>query len=256
MYDDKVSLLFRIEAPDYRGLRRPDRRDSRPGPAAVSERHGGSRMNRIYVFADEAGNFDFSAGRGASRYFILTTVTMGEFAVGDALLELRRQLAWEGIEQATHDFHATEEKQAVRDRVFAALAPWDFRIDATILEKRKARPHLAQDEVRFYKTAWFLHFKYVAPRIVRAGDELLIIAASLGTRTKRAVFHQAIQDVVSQVTPSTQFRTAAWSAASDPCLWVADYCCWAIQRKWERGDDRSYALIPTALEYAILSGLV
>jgi DNA replication protein DnaC len=31
MYDDKVSLLFRIEAPDYRGLRRPDRRDPRPG---------------------------------------------------------------------------------------------------------------------------------------------------------------------------------------------------------------------------------
>jgi hypothetical protein len=24
---------------------------------------------------------------------------------------------------------------------------------------------------------------------------------------------------------------------------VADYCCWALSRKWEKGDDRSYALI-------------
>jgi hypothetical protein len=24
-----------------------------------------------------------------------------------------------------------------------------------------------------------------------------------------------------------------------PGLWVADHCCWAIQRKWERGDTRS-----------------
>lgn len=200
-------------------------------------------MSRIHVFADEAGNFDFSATHGASRYFILTTVTVEDWAVGDALLTLRRQLAWEGIEQATDDFHATEEKQVVRDRVFAALAPWDFRIDATILDKPKTKPHLAADEIRFYKTAWFLHFKYVAPSVVRSGDELLVIAASLGTKKRRTTFHAAVRDVVSQTTPTTEFQTAAWSAASDPCLWVADYCCWALQRKWERGDNRSYALI-------------
>jgi hypothetical protein len=200
-------------------------------------------MARVHVFADEAGDFNFSNARGASRFFILTTVTMGDWGAGDALLSLRRQLAWEGIEQASTDFHATEEAQAVRDRAFAALAPWEFRVDATILEKCKAQPHLTADEARFYKTAWYLHFKYVAPRIVRAGDELLLIAASLGTRKKRSAFHAAVRDVVSQTTPTTAFRTASWSASSDPCLWVADYCCWAIQRKWERGDDRSYVLI-------------
>jgi hypothetical protein len=30
---------------------------------------------------------------------------------------------------------------------------------------------------------------------------------------------------------------------SEPCLVVADYCTWAIQRRWEWGDDRSYRLI-------------
>ncbi len=204
-------------------------------------------MARVHVFADEAGDFNFSDGRGASRYFILTTVTVEDWSVGDALLGLRRQLAWEGVEQASDDFHATEETQAVRDRVFAALAPPNFRIDATILEKRKAQPHLTADEAGFYKTAWFLHFKYVASRILRPGDELLVIAASLGTKKKRAAFHKAVQDVVAQTTPGTVFQTGSWSAASDPCLWVADYCCWAIQRKWERSDERSYVLIKNKL---------
>lgn len=167
--------------------------------------------------------------------------------MGDALLVLRRQLAWEGVEQASDDFHATEETQAIRDRVFAALVPPTFRIDATILEKRKAQPHLAADEARFYKTAWFLHFRYVAPHILHPGDELLMVAASLGTRKKRATFHRAVQDVVAQTTPGTIFQTESWSAASDPCLWVADYCSWAIQRKWERSDERSYVLIKDKL---------
>jgi hypothetical protein len=32
-------------------------------------------------------------------------------------------------------------------------------------------------------------------------------------------------------------------SAKDPMLWVADYCAWAIQRKWETGDTRSHKLI-------------
>jgi hypothetical protein len=36
-----------------------------------------------YVFADEAGNFDFSRRQGASRYFILCTITSTHCEAGD-----------------------------------------------------------------------------------------------------------------------------------------------------------------------------
>jgi hypothetical protein len=65
----------------------------------------------------------------------------------------------------------------------------------------------------------------------------------LGTKKKRAGFHSAVDDVVSQVSPCASHRVAFWPAESDPCLQVADYCIWAIQRKWERDDNRSYDLI-------------
>ena len=93
---------------------------------------------RKYVFADEAGNFDFSTKNGDSQFFILTTVTADSPDVGDDLLTLRRDLAWDGIALESN-FHATEDAQAVRDQVFGVLVDHDFRIDTTILEKRKTK---------------------------------------------------------------------------------------------------------------------
>lgn len=204
-------------------------------------------MGDRYVFADEAGNFDFSNQQDASRYFILCTVTSDDCEAGDELLRLRRSLGWRGL-HLDSVFHSAKDPQAIRDEVFALLADLDFRVDATILEKRKALPRIREPEHYFYKFAWYYHFKYVAPEIVGPSDRLFVTAASLGTKRKRAAFHQAVDDVVRQVARCASHRVAFWPADSDPCLQVADYCTWAIQRKWERGDDRSHVLIADKIE--------
>jgi len=196
----------------------------------------------IYVFADEAGNFDFSRKTGASRYFILATVAMDNCAVGDALARLRRELTWAGHD-VSNGFHAKNDTHAVRSAVYDELLKHPFRVDTVVLDKPKAQPQTHTSEPTFYKYAWFYHFKYVAPRIVNADDELLVVAAALETKRKRDVFHAAVEDVCSQVAPVARFQTAFWPAVGEPCLQVADYCCWAIQRKWEQGDDRWYRLI-------------
>lgn len=187
-----------------------------------------------FVFADEAGNFDFSHNSGASRYFILTTVTMGDCRTGDALAHLRRDLTWQGI-NLPKPFHATEDTPAVRATVFDLLMRSPIRVDATVLENRKAEPHL-QNDLGLYKMGWFLHFKYVAPLVATSQDRLLVVAASLGTRKTRRLFGDAVDDVVRQVSPA-RHRVAFWTADSDPCIQVADYCSWAVQQSWERGDS-------------------
>ena len=108
---------------------------------------------RAYVYGDESGNFDFSDQEGASRYFILTTVTVVDRAIESNLLDLRRELAWEG-ESLAGGFHATNDKQRVRDRVFTVLGRYDFRMDATILEKRKADPRIRPTPALFYGFTW------------------------------------------------------------------------------------------------------
>jgi hypothetical protein len=198
-------------------------------------------MSDVLVAADESGNFDFSRNPGATRYLILCTVTAEDFEFGNGLLDLRRRLAFEG-KHLKADFHAATDPQEVRDDVFALIAASKIRVDFTLFEKSKAQSHL-QSKSSLYKMAWYLHLKYVAPRVVRKDDRLLVVAASMGTAKDRGRFLQAVEDVVQQVSPCRDHQVAFWRDESEPCLWVADYCAWAIQRKYERSDDRSYVLI-------------
>ncbi|MXY36472.1 MAG: DUF3800 domain-containing protein [Dehalococcoidia bacterium] len=200
-------------------------------------------MARIYVYADESGNFDFSLQRGASRYFVLTTVTCPEEREARRdLEELRYDLAWAG-DDLPDFFHATEDLQDVRDRVFGALSKSHFRVDATIMEKRKAHPRVSASDVVFYKYAWLYHMRHVLPSISTAGDEILVVVSSIGTRKKRQFFRKAVADVIEQIQLRQSIKTTHWSTASDLGLQIADYCSWAIFRKWEEGDERSYRLI-------------
>jgi hypothetical protein len=84
--------------------------------------------------------------------------------------------------------------------------------------------------------AWFLRFKHVAPQVAGPADRLFVAASRLGTKKKRGSFHEAVDEVVDQVSRCASHRVAFWPTESDPCLQVADYCTWAIQRRWERGE--------------------
>ncbi len=162
--------------------------------------------------------------------------------VGDELTKLRRTLAWDGAELGDY-FHATQDKQAVRNAVFDVICKHDFLVHATIMEKSKAYPQVRASRERFYQYGWFYHYKHLAPQIARASKELMTTAASIGTRKERASFESAVEDVMRQTVSCPTWKVNFCPAAADPCLQVADYCAWALQRKWERNDTRSYDLI-------------
>lgn len=207
--------------------------------AVVTPSHPRSRR---FIFADEAGCFTFNRNPNVSRHFIVCTVTMDNCAIAHDLLALRRELVWEGA-PVRDQFHATEDKQTVRDRVFDVLGKHDFRVQATVMEKAKAFPHLYETEARFYQYGWFYHFRHALARFVEPVDQLQITAATISTKKKQGAFTSAVHDVVQQHLPRDRWAAFFCPSATDPCLQVADYCTWAIQRKWERGCERSYNLI-------------
>ena len=200
-------------------------------------------MSRLFIFADEAGCFNFSRNPGASRYYIICTISCASCSgLGSSLLELRRELVWDGAPIGEY-FHASEDKQPVRDRVFDLLRRHDFSIQATILEKSKALPRIRPTEHRFYQYGWFYHFRHVAPKIIQGVTELHITTASVGTHKAQGRFSAAVNDVIQQVASGRTHRTNFCRSIADPCLQAADYCTWAIQKKWERGNVLSYNLI-------------
>lgn len=193
-------------------------------------------MSRSYIFSDEAGCFAFLKNNRASKYFLVCTVQIEDCTIGDGLLELRRDMIWRGL-PVNEQFHATEDKNDVRAEVFDFIGNHDMRIDATLLEKSKAQPHTRQTKEAFYKYAWYYHFKHVGPKLLKGHTEAMITAAALGTKKGQAVYTAAVNDVMQQTVQSQQWKTFFPRAVADPCLQVADYCAWAIQRKWERGDE-------------------
>ncbi len=173
---------------------------------------------------------------------------MDSCALGLELLELRRELLWEGHELGD-SFHASTDKQAVRDRVFQLLGRHDFQVIAQIMEKSKAQSQIRQTNERFYQYGWYYLLKFALRKVLnRNTTEFMVTAASIGTKRGQQVFSDAVNDVVSQ-TADVSSQTVFCAAAADPCLQIADYCTWAIQRKWERDDSRSYELIRSRIRH-------
>lgn len=206
-------------------------------------------MATRFVFADEAGCFAFKKVQGASKYFMLCTICTDDCTLSHELLHLRRELIAGG--DADRDkLHATADEQATRDAVFAVLSKHEFRIDATILEKSKAQPQTRKSDPTFYRYAWFYHFKHVGPLLRKANTKLLITAAALGQKKTKAAFKEALNNTIQQVIPRKDWEISFMDSAKDPMLWAADYCAWAIQRKWESGqqDVRSFDLIKSKVK--------
>ena len=198
---------------------------------------------RTYLYADESGNFDFSRNPGASRFFLLTTVIIqNDSEVESELLELRRELAWEGVE-LRDGFHAVNDNRYVRRRVFDILRTHDFRIDATIFEKVKAEPRVRPTQAKFYGFTWYHHMRHVTSEVNFRTEESLVVAASIGLKGMNTEFHSSVQAVNQEVCPEANLMTTMWSASSNTCIQIADYCSWAIFRKWERSDNSSYELV-------------
>ena len=173
---------------------------------------------------------------------------MKQLDVAMALSRLRHDLLRRG-EALSDYFHATTDSQAIRDAVFAELQKHDFRVQATICEKSKAQPQVRSSKARFYQYPWFYQFKHGLAPYVDKGDSLIVTAASIGTKKERDTYTNALRDVMQQHLKKEQWAVDFRPAMADPCLQVADYCAWAIQRKWERNDSRSYALIESKISY-------
>jgi hypothetical protein len=205
---------------------------------------------RKYLFADESGNFDFRDHvkyPGATKHFAVGTILFDteddRRALEVDLLDLRHEMIDNGL-PIDGEFHATQDKQPVRDGVFEVLAKHNFRVDVTILEKAKAMPHVRRTPEYFYKHAWYYHFKYFAGRSFAPDDDLTVMTASLGTKAKQRLFREAVEDVVTQCTDfRVKRRVIAHPSASDLGLQAADYTLWAVMRDVEGGDNRSRVLI-------------
>jgi hypothetical protein len=201
----------------------------------------------LYVFLDEAGDFNFSAT--GTKFFTFTTITKTRpFPWDTPLLSLKYDLIEVGVD--IEYFHAAEDRQAVRDHVFTIIRNdlGSFRIDSLVIEKRKTGPALQVLE-KFYPRMIGYLLRYVLdPRNLKDFAEVIVITDSIPVSRKREAVEKAVKQTLSKMLPpGTRYRILHHASKSCAGLQIADYCNWAIFRKWERGDLRSYELIRSGM---------
>ncbi|MHB8809104.1 MAG: DUF3800 domain-containing protein [Desulfobulbaceae bacterium] len=196
----------------------------------------------IYIFLDEGGNFDFST-RG-TKYFTLTSVLKRRpFNIYGQLTELRFDLIENGLD--IEYFHAAEDKQLVRDRVFEVIRANVDRlmVDSVVVEKRKTGPALQPPE-KFYPRMLGYLLRYVVERIRGDYSELIVITDVIPVEKKRKAIEKAVKQTLSSMLPDRiTYRVLHHASKSSSSLQVADYFNWAIFRAWERSDRRSLDLV-------------
>jgi len=201
----------------------------------------------LYIHLDEAGNFDFSAK--GTRYFMLGSVALERpFGFFAPLAELRLDLLEQGRD--VEKFHASDDRQATRNAVFGIIADHldSLRIDATIVEKRKTGPALQPVE-QLYPRMLGYHLRYVLEHIdLDRYTHIVIVTDALPVKRKRVAVAKAVKQTLADMLPtSTPYSVLHHDSSSSMGLQVVDYCTWAIYRKWDRNDERSYRLVAPAI---------
>jgi len=205
-------------------------------------------MNTLYLFIDESGNFDFSPN--GTKFFVLTVLSATEpFEIGSPLLKLRYDLLPNyacGPKMEEHGyFHASEDIQDVRNHVFSIISKFNhpLRVDSVIAQKNKANPKLHRQPLEFYEILAEALLKYSFNRATwHVYDHVVVVFSSLFEKKKRGILKQAFKSLIKQhakVSYALYFHNSKF----DLCNQAADYFGWAIYRKWESDDYRSYNIV-------------
>lgn len=129
-----------------------------------------------------------------------------------------------------------------------------MRVDSLIVEKRKTIHSLQHGQEFYLKMLGYL-LKYALPKELDCGaEEVIVITDTIPLQKKRKAIEKAIHQALASMLPKgMKYRILHHASRSHYNLQIADYCCWAVYRKWERGEISCHTRIKSAIrsEYDI-----
>lgn len=211
----------------------------------------------LFIFIDESGNFDFSPT--GTKYFVLTAAsTLAPLNNREKLQRLRYQALTEGVNQEY--FHATEDSQAIRDKVFELIGNSgncdDYSIDSIVAQKNKTHPSLYSEiytkngkiivrktGAEFYRIVCQTLLQYIFRRFEFSDvNKIIIVLDSPFTENKRQLILKSLKTYLKK-NFNKPFNIYFHQSKADINCQIADYCGWAIYVKNERQEKRPISQI-------------
>ncbi|MDP2180981.1 MAG: hypothetical protein Q8K99_00225, partial [Actinomycetota bacterium] len=99
-------------------------------------------------------------------------------------------------------FHATEDRRAVRDRVFAAIREdlTEFCAYSVIIRKNRTNPSFQAPHVLYRRTFEWL-VRHACPRAAGPGDHVVAVTDHIPIDRNRAAFEKALKPYLKQHLP-------------------------------------------------------
>jgi len=221
-------------------------------------------------FVDEAGDGvlfnakgqEILGAPGCSRFFILGFLDVRDVkALESDLVSLREWLQKDAYlksipsmqpsaKKTAIAFHAHDDTPEVRQAVFQMLLGHDIRFFAVVKEMRETLHYVkfrnATDSTYRYNPNEL--YDFLVRRLFRnhlhKGDVYNIIFAKRGASDRTQSLRVALEAARARfaekfgIQGTAQVQVAAGTPISCPPLQAADYFLWALQRLYERGEDR------------------
>lgn len=209
----------------------------------------------LYIFIDESGDFNFS--KNGSKYYVFTAVMtedptaevqrikQAQFDIlsGQVLPDLDAKYLDDHL--STH-FHASEDKQPVRDIFFSIISGMETILaNSVVVRKNRTNPVL-REENKFYSKFLGSLLAYIFKAY--AYTDLCILVNGCAISKNKKIFKQTIAREIRARNPKINFRILFPAKGSHCYLQIVDYINWAIFRKWEGEDPRSYKIVKGLLQ--------
>jgi len=229
------------------------------------------KIKECYFFVDEAGDPTFYNRK--SEYIVGTegcsTILLMGFikttnppALRKAILQLQKVIVADeflqdipSIKKTAVAFHAKNDVPEVREKVFKLIKQLDFSyhcIVARKIEDTFKRRHKSKEGI-FYDDLVSKLFE----NPLHKNDVNHIYYATRGSSTRQDLIENAIQ--VAQNTFSKKWGTPdahevivyPQTPSGEPCLQVVDYMNWAVQRMFQKGEDRYFKFVQEKASYIV-----
>ena len=124
----------------------------------------------------------------------------------------------------------------------------DVAVDSIIVEKQRVDKALHSDEHFYPKVLGTLLREILQQYPLSEFTEVLVFTDSLPVQRKRGAVEKGVKRTLAAMLPvSVRYRVLHHASKSNLDLQIADYCTWAIYRKWNIQDARSFQRIKTAV---------
>lgn len=191
-------------------------------------------MNTLFIFLDESGNLDFSP-KGTAHFVLAAITALQPIQSSTELQNLKYRLLNEG-EDVQH-FHASEDKQATRDKVLGVINSLaNIHINYIHAEKCKTHPSV-RDTADFYGLLGKTLLIYLLKdyKIAQFGQVVIIFDKAL-TKKEQNQFLKTVKPQLK--TLGKPYRIYFHQTLSDFNGQIADYAAWAKYVSLERSENR------------------